>query len=133
MNAMNMANAYKNQQIMTASPEELTLMLYNGAIRFTSESILALEQGDISKSHAANVRAQDIVREFMITLDMKIELSKNWMSLYDYIEYNLVQGNVKKDKTMLENAKGILSDMRDTWVEAMKQARQQRLQTAVGR
>lgn len=133
MNAMNMANAYKNQQIMTASPEELTLMLYNGAIRFTNESILALEHGDIPKSHAANLRAQDIVREFMATLDMKVELSQNWLALYDYIEYSLIQGNIKKDKTLLENAKSILTDMRDTWSEAMKEARQQRLQMAAGR
>lgn len=133
MNAMNMANAYKNQQIMTASPEDLTLMLYNGAIRFTNESILAMEQGDIQKSHTANLRAQDIVREFMATLDMKIELSQNWLALYDYIEYSLIQGNVKKDKTLLENAREMLTELRDTWAEAMKAARQQRLQMAVGR
>ena len=133
MNAANMVNAYKNQQIMTASPEELTLMLYNGAIRFTNESIMAMEQGDVPKSHAANLRAQDIVREFMATLDMKIDLSQNWLALYDYIEYSLIQGNIKKDKTQLENAKDVLTGMRDTWAEAMKLARQQRLQTAVGR
>jgi len=133
MNPMEMANVYKNQQIMTASPEELTLMLYNGAIRFTNESIVALERGDFPKAHAANMRAQDIVREFMATLDMNFELSKNWLAVYDYIEYSLIQGNVKKDKTLLENARAILVDMRDTWAEAIKKARAERLQPAVGR
>ena len=133
MNAMNMANVYKNQQIMTASPEELTLMLYNGAIRFTNESIMALDHGDIQKAHTANMRAQDIVREFMATLDMSFELSKNWMALYDFIEYSLIQGNVHKDKSMLENARDILVEMRDTWAAAVKKMREDRLQLAVGR
>lgn len=133
MNPMNMANAYKNQQIMTASPEELTLMLYNGAIRYTNESIMALEQGDIQKAHNANMRAQDIVREFMVTLDMKIEMSKTWLSLYDFIEHNLIQGNVHKDKHLLEDARGILVEMRDTWAAAVKKVKAERLQPAVGR
>lgn len=130
MNAAATANAYKTQQIMTASPEELTLMLYNGAIRFVNESIKALEQGDKNKSHNANLRAQDIVREFMCTLDMSYELSKNWMALYDYIEHCLIQGNVKKDVQQLKVAKDLLTQMRDTWHEAMKLARSQQ---AVGR
>ena len=123
---MNMANAYKTQQIMTAAPEQLTLMLYNGAIRFVEESMTALEQKDFAKSHERNLRAQDIVREFMATLDMKIELSKNWLSLYDYIEYRLIQGNIKKDKTQLDEAKSMLTELRDTWVEVMKKTRAER-------
>lgn len=127
MNVMgNMANAYKTQQIMTASPEQLTLMLYNGAIRFVDESIHALEQNDLAKSHERNLRAQDIVREFMVTLDMKVELSKNWMVLYDYIEYRLIQGNLKKDKEQLAEAKNMLTELRDTWMEVMKKARADR-------
>ncbi|MDD4601165.1 MAG: flagellar export chaperone FliS [Negativicutes bacterium] len=123
MNAATTANAYKTQQIMTASPEELTLMLYNGAIRFVNESIKALEQGDRAKSHSANMRAQDIVHEFMSTLDMQLEISKTWMALYDYIEYCLIQGNVKKDTQQLGEAKNMLTEMRDTWVEAIKLTR----------
>jgi len=126
MNALNTANAYKNQQILTAPPEELTLMLYNGAIRFVNESIQALDHGDAAKSHTANLRAQDIVREFMYTLDMKYEISKNWMALYDYIEFCLIQGNIKKDKSQLEIAGQMLTELRDTWAEAMKKARQER-------
>ena len=117
------AMAYKNQQIMTASPAELTLMLYNGAIRFTTESIMALENGDINKCHNANIRAQKIVLEFMCTLDMQYEISKNWAALYEYIHYRLTQGNIKKDKDMLLEAKGLLTEMRDTWHQAMKAVR----------
>ncbi len=120
MNNSQMANAYKNQQIMTASPEQLTLLLYNGALRFLTESIITMEQGDIQKSHNANLRVQDIVREFVQTLDMSYELSKTWAQLYEYIEYCLIQGNVKKDVELLQQAKSMLTEMRDIWAEAMK-------------
>lgn len=116
-----MANAYKNQQIMTSSPEQLTLLLYNGALRFLTESVLAMEQGDVQKSYHANLRVQDIVREFSRTLDMKYELSKSWAQLYEYTEYCLIQGNIKKDVQQLNEARSVLQELRDTWVEAMKQ------------
>ncbi|HZK54561.1 MAG TPA: flagellar export chaperone FliS [Desulfosporosinus sp.] len=121
MTNQQMANAYKNQQVMTASPEQLTLLLYNGALRFLNESMQAMEQGDIPKSHNANMRVQAIVREFMITLDMGYELSKDWARLYEYAEYSLIQGNIKKDVAQLQQAKAVLEDMREAWMGAMKQ------------
>lgn len=120
MNATNTANAYKRQQILTASPEELTLMLYNGAIRFVTESIMAIGKKDIAKAHNANMRAQNIMREFMVTLDMKQEISRKWLLVDEYILHCLIQGNMKKDKVQLEEAKRLLVEFRDTWVEAMK-------------
>ncbi len=125
MNAVNTANAYKVQQIMTATPEQLTLMLYNGAIRFVHESIDALAAEDYQKAHNSNLRAQDIVREFVCTLDMSIEMSQSLAALYEYIEYNLIEGNIKKDRTHLEQAYEMLKEMRDTWAEAMKLAKVQ--------
>lgn len=123
MNPTNTANAYKRQQVMTASPEELTLMLYNGAIRFVTESILAIEKKEMEKAHNANKRAQAIVREFMLTLDMKYELSKPWLLIDEYILHCLVSGNMKKDIGNLEEAKRLLIEFRDTWVQAMKLVR----------
>lgn len=123
MNTADMANAYKRQQIMTASPEELTLMLYNGAIRFVTESILAIDKQDIQTAHNKNMRAQKIVRELMLATDMKQEISQKWLLIDEYILHCLVQGNIKKDKGKLEEAKKFLVDFRDTWVQAMKSAR----------
>lgn len=117
------ADVYKNQQIMTASKEQLTLLLYNGALRFINESIQAQEQGDVSKSHNANLKAQNIVREFMVTLDQSYEISKQWLQLYEFVEHSLIQGNIKKDVTHLQNAKGIMEEMRDAWHEVMKQGK----------
>ena len=123
MNSAESAMAYKRQQIMMASPAELTLMLYNGAIRFINESIMALENGDMPKSHNANIKAQNIVREFMVTLDMQYEISQSWASLYEYIHYRLVQANLKKDREMLTEARGLLTELRDAWHAAMKAVR----------
>ncbi|WP_371362979.1 Flagellar secretion chaperone FliS [Sporomusa rhizae] len=130
MNAANMANAYKHQQIMTASPEELTLMLYNGAIRFIAESIQAIEHSDLQKAHNSNLRAQAIVREFMLTLDMQYEISEGYNKLYDYIEYRLIQANLKKDIAQLEEAKNLLQELRDGWVQAMKAVKIERAAVA---
>ncbi len=130
MNATNTANAYKRQQIMTASPEELTLMLYNGAIRFVTESILAIDKKELGKAHTANMRAQNIVREFMVTMDMKQEISKKWLLIDEYILHCLIQGNIKKDKAQLEEAKRFLVEFRDTWFQAMKLVR---VEKAVGK
>lgn len=123
MNAANMANAYKNQQIMTAPPEQLTLMLYNGAIRFISESMLAIDQKDIQKAHNTNMKAQAIVWEFIRTFDMQYELSDTWVALYDYILRCLREGNMKKDKAKLEEARQLLSEFRDTWIQVIKNVR----------
>ncbi|WP_407307300.1 flagellar export chaperone FliS [Desulfosporosinus sp. SB140] len=119
-------NAYKNQQIMTASPAQLTLLLYNGALRFLNESIMALEQGNIQKAHNANMRVQDIIREFVRTLDMNYEISKPWAQLYEYVEYCLIQGNIKKDVKQLQQAKQVLQELRDAWEGAMKQTHVER-------
>lgn len=114
-------NAYKQQQIMTSSPEQLTLLLYNGALRFLTEGILAMEQGEIEKTNNAIIRVQDIVREFVITLDMSYEIAKGLAQLYEYTEYCLIQGNIKKDVKFLFQAKTVLEELREAWVGAMKQ------------
>ena len=121
----NKAMIYKTQQAMTASPQELAMMLYNGALRFIAESIKAIEDKDMEKAHEANIRAQDIVRELMNSLDMENEVAKGLYQLYDYLDFRLVQANMKKDPVQLEEAKEMLTELRDTWFQAMKMAREQ--------
>lgn len=121
MNTANMANAYKQQQILTASPAELTLMLYNGAIRFINESIKAVNEKNLEKTNNSSLRAQDIVRELRCTLDMQYEISQGYFQLYEYIEYRLTQANLKKDAQQFAEAKELLQELRDAWGQAMKQ------------
>ena len=121
-NAGHHAAAYKNQQVTNAGPEQLTLMLYAGAARFVAENIKAVEDGRYDDSHKAHLRAQDIVLYLMETLDMQYDVAKNLFQLYDYINFRLNEANLKKDTTQLEEAKGLLIELRDTWSEAMKKS-----------
>lgn len=128
MSYNNAYNQYKENSVYTASPEELTLMLYNGLVKFIMQAQAAVEEKNIMKANNCIIRAQDIIVEFQTTLDMQYEVSKNLMSLYDYIYRRLVQANIKKDKDILEEILGLAKELRDTWSQAMKLAKQQRPQ-----
>ncbi|KAB2953940.1 flagellar export chaperone FliS [Heliorestis acidaminivorans] len=119
-------STYQTQQVLTRPKEELPLLLYGGAIRFINQSLQAIDKGDKQEAHNSNIRAQDIILELMSTLDMNMEISKSLYSLYEYIQHRLVQGNIAKDKVQLEEARGMLEEMRDTWAEAVKLARKER-------
>ena len=120
-----LSETYKNNGIFTASNEELTLMLYEGAIKFCNQAIVAIEQKNLEKSNSLIIRIQDIVREFQITLNHDYEISKNFDSLYTYMFSRLLDANLKKDTAILLEVKTLLTEFRDTWKEAMKLSRQQ--------
>lgn len=105
---------------MTASPQELTLMLYDGALKFCRQAMLAIDEGKIKEAHEYIVRVEDIIEEFQATLDKKYEISSSLDLLYDYIYRRLVEANVQKDKAILEEVYGLIKELRDTWKEAMK-------------
>jgi len=110
-------------KIMTATKEELTLMLYDGGIKFLNKAIMAAEKKDITNAHAAILRVQDIVREFQITLDHKYPISQELDALYDYMHRRLVEANMRKDLEILNEILGMFREFRDTWKEAMKLAK----------
>lgn len=116
---------YKENSIFTASPEELTLMLYNGLVRFIMQSQKAIDDKDLTKANESIVRAQDIVREFQVTLDMRYEVSQGLMLMYDYMYRRLIEANLKKDYEILEEVLGYARELRDTWAQAMKIAKHQ--------
>lgn len=118
--AMNAATAYQDSRIMTAAPAELTLMLYDGAIKFCNIAILAIEKNDIQKAHLNIVKAENIIHEFRITLDPQYSVAKDFDIMYDYIYRRLLEANFAKDKEILEEAVGFIRDLRDTWKDAMK-------------
>ncbi|WHE06682.1 flagellar export chaperone FliS [Thermoanaerobacterium thermosaccharolyticum] len=114
---------YKRNSIMTASPEELVMMLYNGIIRFVNEAKQAIDDKNIEGAHNSITRAQDIVLELMSTLDMQYDISKNLYSIYDYISRRLIEANLKKDKVALDEVESLVSDLKDTWGKAMDKVR----------
>lgn len=119
-NAARTAETYRRQQVMTAAPAELTLMLYNGAIKFTGESIKYLQDKNYEQANTSCLKAQKIITEFMVTLKMDYDFSQDWLVIYDYIRRCLVEGNLKNDTTKLEEAKNLIIDFRNTWHEIIK-------------
>ena len=113
----------QDDAVLTATREELTLMLYEGGIKFLNRALAAMEKNEIEKAHNAILRAQDIVREFQITLDFQYEIANQLNSLYDYMYRRLVHANMQKDIEALKEVLGMFRDFRDTWKEAMKIAR----------
>lgn len=111
---------YQNNSVMTASPEELTLLLYNGAIKFCNLGKEAIEKQDIQSSHTNIVKAQAIIQELRVTLDVKYPISKEMERLYEFIEQLLVEANLHKDVDKLDDALALIREFRDTWQEAMK-------------
>lgn len=111
---------YKKQSITTATPEKLLIMLFDGALRFTAQARRAMEEKNISKTNEALTRVQDIVNELMASLNMDYEISHNLYSLYEYINYTLIQANIKKDMNLLTEAEQNLRELRETWVAASK-------------
>lgn len=117
-------NKYKQSSISTATPEELTLMLYDGAIKFMNIAKYSIEKKEMERAHNSLVRAQDIIAELNYSLDMEYDISKELRSLYDFIMSKLVDGNVNKDINSIEEAITITSEMRETWKEVIKQIKQ---------
>lgn len=119
MPAMNPYAQYNNNKIMTASPQELTLMLYDGAIKFNNIAISAIEENDIQKAHNNIMKVQRIIEEFQMTLDFKYEVANDFNNVYNYLMTRLREANMTKDKEILEEVSVHLHTMRDTWKEAM--------------
>lgn len=120
LNQQGYAAQYNNSKILTASPAELTLMLYEGAIKFCNIAILGIEQNDVNKAHTNIVKAERIIEEFLATLNHKYPVAKDFENVYNYIYDRLVEANLKKDKEILEEVLVHLRGMRDTWKEVMR-------------
>ena len=120
---VNAAEAYKRQQVLTATPEALTLMLYNGALRFMTEGRDAIERKDYEEANNSLQKAQNIITEFRVTLNMEYEIAHQLLPLYNYVYDRLVEANMKSDIKQLDEAKNIITELRDAWAQAMKKAR----------
>ena len=116
---------YNTNRVMTASPAELTLMLYEGAIKFCNIAIIGIEEKDIQKTHINIVKVENIIGEFIATLNHKYEVAKDFENVYNYLMDRLIEANMKKDKEILEEVLNYLREMRDTWKEVMKRAKTQ--------
>ena len=116
----NAYSQYNNNKVLTASPGELTLMLYEGAIKFCNIAEAAVEQKDIQKAHINIIKVQKIIDYLRQTLDMKYPVAQDFERIYVYLSKRLVAANIKKDKEILEEVNMHLHSVRDTWKEVMR-------------
>jgi flagellar protein FliS len=116
---------YKTNSTQTASPGELTLMLYNGCLKFIKQAKVAIEVNDIEEKNRNILKAQNIIREFMVTLNMDYEISKNMLQMYDYILSRLIEANMQNDQEILAEVEGLVTEFRDTWKEVIQITRRQ--------
>lgn len=117
---INAAMAYQNNKVNTANPAELTLMLYEGAIKFCNMAVIGLEEKNIAKTNNNIVKAENIITHLRSTLDFKYPVAQEFENVYAYVQDGLISANIKKDKEKLEEVIGIIREMRDAWKEVMK-------------
>ena len=117
-------NKYKQNTVSSATPEELTLMLYDGAIKFMNIGKYSIENKDIQRTNSSLIRAQDIINELNYSLNMDYDISKEMRVLYDFVLSKLVDANIRKDMAAIDEALEIVYGMRDTWKEVMQQVKQ---------
>ncbi|MCR5120086.1 MAG: flagellar export chaperone FliS [Lachnospiraceae bacterium] len=118
---------YLKNKVMTATPAELTLMLYEGAIKFGNIAIRGIEEGDVQKAHINIVKVEKIIEEFRRTLDFKYDVAQHFENVYSYLAQRLVEANMSKDKAIMEEVVEHLRSMRDNWKEVMKVAKSQQV------
>lgn len=111
---------YQNSRIMTASPAELTLMLYEGAIKFGNIAIIAMENKDPAKAHENVVKVEKIIQNFRDTLDKKYPIWEDFEKVYVYLLRRCHEANIAKDPAIMEEVVKHLRSMRDNWKEVMK-------------
>ncbi|WP_226618563.1 flagellar export chaperone FliS [Cytobacillus firmus] len=116
--------SYQQNSVNTASPGELTLMLYNGCLKFIHQAKKAIEEKNIEIKNTNIQKAQSIIQELMVTLNMDIEVSKNMISLYDFMNRRLMEANIKNDASILDEVEGLVTEFRDTWKEVIQVNRQ---------
>ena len=122
MPVQNPYEQYQRNKVLTATPAEVTLMLYEGAIKFCNIAIMAIENNEMEKAHNNIMKTQRIIEEFRVlnTLDRQYEVAEDFDRIYVYVLRRLFEANVRKDKEILEEVNGHLRSVRDTWKEVMK-------------
>ncbi|KGX86305.1 flagellar export chaperone FliS [Pontibacillus litoralis] len=116
---------YQNNSIQTASPSELTLMLYNGCLKFIKLAKRGIEEGNYESKNMYIQKAQNIVSELMITMDPEYEITKQIMPLYEYLNHRLLEANMQNDVKILDEVEGFVVEFRDTWKEVIKLTKNQ--------
>jgi len=119
MNQSQAYNAYKQNEVYTASKVKLVIMLYDGAIKNLKLAEIAINENKIEKANECIKKAQDIILEFMNTLNFEQggQIATDLYKLYDYLYFRLVRANVDKDIEGVKEVKRFLEELRDAWAQ----------------
>ena len=114
-------DTYRINQIQMASKEQLLIITYDIGIRSCAAAEKAIAAGEVEQVNTNLQRAQSVVRELMVTLNLEQggEVAASLMRLYDFMYYHLVDANVKHDAEMVRNVRSMMEELKATWVEAI--------------
>ncbi|MDQ6422498.1 flagellar export chaperone FliS [Paenibacillus sp. LHD-117] len=125
MQQLQQRNKYLETTVQTASPAQLLIMLYDGAIRFCRQGIEAIKSNQNAEANTNLLKTQNIVSEFIITLDRKSPMADELLSLYEYFNSRLIEANLKKSVEPAQEVLDYLIELKETWIQAAKQSNQQ--------
>ncbi len=120
MNLHNGYQQYRNQSILTASPGDLVLMLYDGCLRQMKLASQAISGSHPEDAGCALLKAQDFVTELIQGLDFQYEVAQHLLRVYDYVNYQLIQANMKKDGQIIADLTDIMTELRGTWEQVIR-------------
>ena len=108
---------YQKTQVTAAPQKKLIIMLYDGAIKNLKLAVMAINAKEIEKTNTLIIKAQNIISEFMITLDFEKggDIANSLYSLYEYMYNTLIRANIEKDTAKVEEVIGYLEELRVTW------------------
>lgn len=129
------AQQYLKTRVLTATPEQLQMMLYDGALRFGEQARAALEKKQYDQSYALIVRVQRIITELSSSLkhDVSPDLCGKLAALYNYAYRQLIEANVSHSLERLDDAMSVLRYQRETWDLLLKQLSRQKMVGIAGR
>lgn len=130
----NEANAYLRTRVLTATPEELRLMLLDGAIKFCRQGREALEKQQWEAAHNGVSQCRDIIFELMTTIreEFDPDLASKTKALYSFMYRTLVEGKFEKDLAKIDTVISLLEFERETWIMLMAKLAQERGQRPAG-
>ncbi|AJY74510.1 flagellar export chaperone FliS [Paenibacillus beijingensis] len=113
---------YQQLSAQTATPIQLVLMLYDGAIRFTKQGISGIETKQYEHANEYLCKAESVIHELTAALDFNYPISKDLARIYEYLLYQLIQANIKKEARIATEVLGLLQELRDAWKQISKTA-----------
>ena len=116
---------YQQNSVNQSTPGELTLMLYNGCLKFLNQAKKGIETKDIEMKNTNIQKAQNILRELMVTLDQSQPIAQTMLPLYEYMLHLLLTANIHNDVEKIDEVVGYTTEFRDTWKQVIQLNRQQ--------